>query len=490
MDAAHRKQARLYRVSNAAGDMDVTVVAEHTPFSQDALQSRDCYVLDNGANGHLFIWKGKDANAAERLAVLKTSEQFITRMKYPPCTQVQVLPEFGETPLFTQFFKDWRDPDDTVGMGTAYVSNQIARIEKVPFDVSSLHQSEAMAAQHGMVDRGDGDKQIWRVEGSEKVPLDPSVLGQFYGGDSYIVLYQYSHDSRRGHIIYTWQGAESSQDEVGASAILAVQLDDELGGAAVQVRVVQGKEPAHLMSLFGSQPMVVYRGGTSREGGESEVADTRLFQVRANPAGDCRAVEVEPASCSLSSRDVFVLVSSSGSWIWKGGSSSSAEVQGAERLAGLLQVTPTSLEEGDEEGAFWDVLGGQEDYCRTPRLKVQMEAHPPRLFACSTKTGTFRMEEVPGELTQDDLAPDDVMILDTWDQVFVWVGDEAQEEERVEATASALRYIETDPADRDPRTPVVTVKQGSEPPTFTGWFLGWNHEYWTTDPLACLAAGL
>ena len=60
----------------------------------------------------------------------------------------------------------------------------------------------------------------------------------------------------------------------------------------VQVRVVQGKEPAHLMSLFGGQPMVVYRGGTSREGGQSEGADTRLFQVRANPAGDCRAVEV------------------------------------------------------------------------------------------------------------------------------------------------------------------------------------------------------
>lgn len=27
------------------------------------------------------------------------------------------------------------------------------------------------------------------------------------------------------------------------------------------------------------------------------------------------------------------------------------------------------------------------------------------------------MEEVPGELMQDDLIPDDVMILDTWNQV-------------------------------------------------------------------------
>lgn len=48
---------------------------------------------------------------------------------------------------------------------------------------------------------------------------------------------------------------------------------------------------------------------------------------------------------------------------------------------------------------------------------------------------------------------------------------------------SAVRYIETDPANRDPRTPIVKIKQGFEPPTFTGWFLGWDHDYWTIDPL-------
>lgn len=45
----------------------------------------------------------------------------------------------------------------------------------------------------------------------------------------------------------------------------------------------------------------------------------------------------------------------------------------------------------------------------------------------------------------------------------------------------AVRYLETDPLDRDPGTPTVTVKQGFEPPTFTGWFLGWNHDYWTKE---------
>lgn len=54
----------------------------------------------------------------------------------------------------------------------------------------------------------------------------------------------------------------------------------------------------------------------------------------------------------------------------------------------------------------------------------------------------------------------------------------------------AARYIETDPANRDRRTPIVQIKQGFEPPTFTGWFLGWDHDYWSSDPLERIMAEL
>jgi hypothetical protein len=37
-------------------------------------------------------------------------------------------------------------------------------------------------------------------------------------------------------------------------------LDDELGGAAVQVRVVQSKEPAHFLTIFNGK-MITLRGG-------------------------------------------------------------------------------------------------------------------------------------------------------------------------------------------------------------------------------------
>uniref|UniRef100_A0A673CKR0 Gelsolin n=1 Tax=Sphaeramia orbicularis TaxID=375764 RepID=A0A673CKR0_9TELE len=465
-DASNRKRAKLYKVSNSTGDMTIALVAAENPFAQSALESGDCFILDHGSDGKIFVWKGKDANMDERKAAMKAADEFIKKMGYPKHTQVQILPEMGETPLFKQFFKNWRDKDQTVGLGVAYIANSIAKIEKVAFDASTLHDSAAMAAQHGMVDDGSGEKQIWRIEGSDKVAVDPSTYGQFYGGDSYIILYNYSVFLYTAvHIIHPVS--------CGADGLVF----------AYQVRVVQGKEPAHLMSLFGGQPMVVYKGGTSREGGQSAPAETRLFQVRSNSAGHTRAVEVDAVASSLNSNDAFILASPGGCFLWVGVGASDTEKQGSQQLCDILGVSASELSEGGETDQFWEILGGKTEYRTSTRLKDKMDAHPPRLFACSNKTGNFIIEEVPGEMTQDDLATDDVMILDTWEQVFVWIGNEAQEEEKTEAMASAVRYIETDPANRDRRTPIVKLKQGFEPPTFTGWFLGWDHDYWTTDPL-------
>uniref|UniRef100_A0A7N5JIF9 Gelsolin n=1 Tax=Ailuropoda melanoleuca TaxID=9646 RepID=A0A7N5JIF9_AILME len=483
-DASNRRMAKLYKVSNSAGSMAVSLVADENPFSQAALVSDDCFVLDHGTDGKIFVWKGRNANTEERKAALKTASEFITKMNYPRHTQIQVLPEGGETPLFKQFFKNWHERDQTEGLGVTYVSGHVAKIEQVPFDAASLHNSQTMAAQHGMEDDGTGNKQIWRIEGSAKVPVDPAHYGQFYGGDSYIILYDYRHGAKRGKIIYTWQGADSSQDEIATSAFLTVQLDEQLGGTAVQKRVVQGKEPPHLMSLFGGKPLIVYQGGTSRNGGQTSPAPTRLFQVRSSTSGATRAVEINPTAKELNSNDVFVLKTPSAAYLWIGQGASNAEKSGAQELLKVLGVKATQTAEGREPGAFWEALGGRAAYRTSPRLKdKKMDAHPPRLFACSNKIGRFTIEEVPGELIQDDLATDDVMLLDTWDQVFIWVGKDAQEEEKTEAQTSARRYIETDPANRDRRTPITLIRQGFEPPTFTGWFLGWTDDYWNVDPL-------
>ena len=62
------------------------------------------------------------------------------------------------------------------------------------------------------------------------------------------------------YVNYFLKGGESSQDEKAVAAINAVKLDNELGGRAVQVRVVQGREPRHFLKMFAGK-MIVFTGG-------------------------------------------------------------------------------------------------------------------------------------------------------------------------------------------------------------------------------------
>lgn len=46
------------QVSNGAGTMTVSLVADENPFAQGALKSEDCFILDHGKDGKIFVWKG------------------------------------------------------------------------------------------------------------------------------------------------------------------------------------------------------------------------------------------------------------------------------------------------------------------------------------------------------------------------------------------------------------------------------------------------
>lgn len=46
------------QVSDATGRMDLTEVSRSSPFSQSLLCPDDCFVLDTGAGGKVYVWKG------------------------------------------------------------------------------------------------------------------------------------------------------------------------------------------------------------------------------------------------------------------------------------------------------------------------------------------------------------------------------------------------------------------------------------------------
>lgn len=95
--------------------------------------------------------------------------------------------------------------------------------------------------------------QVWRVENMELVELPEDKLGCFSTGDSYVVAYTYGADAPE-HIVYMWQGMESTQDEKAACAAHAVTVEkDHCGGDAVQVLRGRLGNPASARKLVGAR---------------------------------------------------------------------------------------------------------------------------------------------------------------------------------------------------------------------------------------------
>jgi hypothetical protein len=347
-----------------------------------------------------------------------------------------------------------------------------------------MHTKGSRESQH-LVDDGSGKVEVWRIEDFEMAAVDPKMYGQFFGGDSYVILYTYFINNKENYIIYFWQGQESSQDERSAAALHAVHLDDKYGGAPVQVRVVQSKEPDHFLLVF-KGCMVVHAGGRASgfknrfDQDSYDVDGTRLFHVRGTNEFDTRAVQVEEKASSLNSNDCFVLETPKATYIWYGKGCSGDERRLADDLSKSVSPgrEPVKVTEGSEPADLWDALGGKTEYASGKWLEEVVPTVAPRLFQCSNASGRFTVEEI-FDFAQDDLIEEDVMILDTYAQVFVWVGRGANEVEKREGLKTAKEYIESDPSNRDlDSTQLLQVKQGFEPPIFTCHFLGWNPNFW------------
>jgi len=301
-----------------------------------------------------------------------------------------------------------------------------------------------------------------------------------------VILYAYSDGSRDRYIIYYWLGAHSSQDEQGAAALRTIELDQRLGGVPVQVRVVQGKEPPHFTAMFGGRMKIFQGGHSSAFDGDSVhdsgIPDTYLLQVRGSSLLSCKALQEQLSASSLNSNDCFVLVNGHQVTVWFGKGSTGDEREMAKSLALGISPEPELMFEGQEKGSFWSDLGGKQPYFTDIVLREDEEVQEPRLFQLSNATGNIMVEEIL-DFSQEDLIDEDVMILDAHHTIFTWFGSLSTRQEQQESVRIAREYLETCPNDRDPDTSVMKVRQGLEPPNFTGFFGSWDEERWDPESL-------
>ncbi|KFG79494.1 hypothetical protein MANI_021852 [Metarhizium anisopliae] len=375
-----------------------------------------------------------------------------------------------------------------------------SNVELIGTDIDHRVKHKSAATEPAWNDGAVGTKpglRVWRIEQFQVVPWPEDQYGQFYDGDSFIVLHSYAlgkaSPAKLGHDIFFWLGSHTTQDEAGTAAYKTVELDEFLSGAATQHREVQTAPSDEFLSLF---PRLTIRSGGVRTGFRHVEPQTarappvrtllRVFKSPSASGGGVVVHEVEPAVASLDDGDVFVLDVGDKIWVWQGRHCSPVEKAKAAQvvhdmtLAKHIDVEVVAQAESRSRRVT-DLLGGGDDTPRDgfsqrrPMSATAGEAadRSRRLFRLSDASGrlTFELAGDGGRISLGDLDGNDVFLLDDGGRgVWVWEGAGASRGEKAAWLSVAQAYIRHlqsgDPDAAHHLVPLAKVRQGNESRAF------------------------
>ncbi|KAL4313160.1 hypothetical protein GQ457_01G013610 [Hibiscus cannabinus] len=464
--------AKLYSIT----DGEVKIAGGE--LSKGLLENNKCYLLDCGSE--VFVWFGRVTQVEDRKAACQVAEDFVGGQQRPKTTRITRVIQGYENTSFKSNFDSW--PAGTTTVGAEEGRGKVAALLKQQgAGVKGMSKSAPVNEEVPPLLEGSGKMEVWFINGSAKTPLPKEDVGKFYSGDCYIVLYTYhSGERKEDYFLSCWIGKDSIEEDQKMAARLANTMFNSLKGRPIQGRVLEGKEPPQFIALF--QPMVVLKGGLST-GYKKSIADkgltdetytadcVALFQISGTAVHNNKTLQVDTVATSLNSTECFLLQSGSSIYTWHGNQSTFEQQQLAAKVAEFLKpgVALKHAKEGTESNAFWSALGGKQSY--TSKKASTETVRDPHLFTFSLNKGKFEVEEVYN-FSQDDLLTEDILILDTHAEVFVWVGQSVDTKEKQNVFEIGQKYINL-AASLDglsPNVPLYRVSEGNEPCFFTTFF--------------------
>ncbi|KAK8649795.1 hypothetical protein V6N13_139452 [Hibiscus sabdariffa] len=252
---------------------------------------------------------------------------------------------------------------------------------------------------------------------------------------------------------------------------------------AAQACFHEGSEPVLFFYIF--QSIIMFKGGLS-DGYKSYIAEKgtpddtyteeglALFRVQGTGPENMQSIQVEAVAPSLNSSYCYILHSGSTVYTWAGSLTSPDDQELVERQLDLIkpELQTRPQKEGSEVEQFWELLGGKAEH---PKKKISsVPEGDPHLFSCTFSKGNLKVTEIYN-FTQDDLMAEDIFILDCHSSIFVWVGQEVDAKNKLQALTFGEKFLEHDFLLEKPsrETPIFIVMEGSEPPFFTRFFT-WN----------------
>lgn len=314
-------------------------------------------------------------------------------------------------------------------------------------------------------------KVVWRIENFSLKRWPEKLLGSFYDGDSYIVLITTKlasgELSREAHM---WVGKDTTADESGTAAYKIVELDDFFDRKVTLVWNSQGNETEHFLAAFGGKIKILHGGvnsGFKKVVHERKV--TELFEIFNE-----RVIQVKPKADMLTSVNAFVLDSEDFIYLWRGSKATHKENFNAARLVNELKehrpkVEVKDINQGEEDEAFWELLGGKKDIKDKPNkhfgAKGNLISRGKKMCRISDASGEIKIEET--QFGRNSLSSDDVFLMQNEDNVLIWIGKNSFKKEKVDCMLHAKSYVK----DRSlGGVRIFIVNEGHEPHYFESMF--------------------
>jgi len=389
---------------------------------------------------------------------------------------------------------------DKDGLPLALEDSNVAKMDS---DEAKRVRHEAAQTEPAWQDVGtEVGVWVWRIEQFKVVAWPKDKYGQFHTGDSYIVLQVVKKDEASEALernIFFWLGAESSLDEKGTAAYKTVELDDFFNGEPTQHREVMNHESKEFRELFerieyleggvttGFNPLspVEYRKTliVVRKLDKEEKCPKGGEDEKSNQARYC-LMDLPWSAKSLNKGDCFLIVGKDLSY-WCGRYASPHEKVAAAQMALEGQRsrphhsdTQVNLIEDDAE--FAKLLGGKRKHIKNAVKSLTALPTPVFgegiLFELSDDgkgdlyVGQMKLtltEKARGELTKSMLNSDNVMMLDTDSEIFIWVGRGASDIERRNGLRTAMTYLDNN--GKSPDTSIHVLKDQDTPISNAQW---------------------
>ncbi|CAJ0915080.1 unnamed protein product [Ranitomeya imitator] len=498
---------------------------------QSLLDTKAVYILD--CHSDIFIWIGRKSSRLVRAAALKLGQELCGMLHRPKHSMVIRNLEGTECQVFKSKFRNWDDvlkvdytrnaeSVEQSGGLQGKVKKDAEKKDQMKADLTALFlprqppmtASEAEQLMEEWNEDLDG-MEGFVLEGKKFARLPEEEFGHFHTEDCYVFLCRYwipvereeeeeeQQQSKKRKInedgdeeeededeekqpeedfqcvVYFWQGREASNmGWLTFTFSLQKKFESLFPGKLEVVRMTQQQENAKFLSHF-KRKFIIHKGKRKmRDVG----LQPNLYHMRTNGSSLCtRVIQINTDCSLLNSEFCFLLKVPFEStdnqgivYTWVGRAADPDEAKLAEDIMNTMfddTYSKQVIDEGEEpENFFWVGIGGQKSYDEDAEyMKFS------RLFRCSNEKGYFSVSEKCSDFCQDDLADDDIMLLDNGTEVYMWVGSQTSQVEIKLSLKACQVYIQHMRA-KDPDRPrkLRLVRKGNEPHAFTRCFHAWG----------------